>query len=87
MTDKEKERLKDAVERAFGYDGGGYYIDNRNQDTETILSLINRQVTEDEAWELCDKVEQGFIHRGSQPMANNGWEALRVIRKALGIGK
>ena len=50
-----------------------------------LLSLIDRQPSEARAKALCDKVEQGFIHHGSQPMTNNGWEALREIRKTLGI--
>jgi len=83
-----RERMKEYVLFAQGA-GRRFFatepIPFMDRTARMLLSLIDRQPSEARAKALCDKVEQGFIHHGSQPMTNNGWEALREIRKTLGI--
>ena len=83
-----RERMKEYVLFAQGA-GRRFFatepIPFMDRTARMLLSLIDRQPSEARAKALCDKVEQGFIHHGSQPMTNNGWEALREIRKSLGI--
>ena len=83
-----RERMKEYVLFAQGA-GRRFFatepIPFMDRTARMLLALLERVPSEARAKALCDKVEQGFIHHGSQPMTNNGWEALREIRKTLGI--
>jgi len=88
MTNKDKERLRELAYLFFGWLNNNIKPNQQLLiDKQAILSLIDSVPSEEEAKDLCQKIEEGFIHHGSQPMTNNGWEALRKIRKALNLGE
>ena len=83
-----KERLQRAAERAFGYNKGGCYADGRNEDLEALLSLIDRQPSEEEMMALrcgIDLIEYEINLYFNGDVSEDREQVFKSIRKALGI--